>query len=178
MATKTDDVRRLLLARAAAALEAGVGGGTLLYGPPGCGKTMLARALGLELAVHTEWLPPTASSHAELAAALQAARAAAPCVLVMDELQSLAPAAVAAGSTEERTALQLADGVQALRGARVFVLGVCRAPHDVHVALRRGGRLHHQLAIHAPDPTERYAILLQHAAGMLRRGAAAGAAVI
>ena len=151
----TQVVRALLHARAAAALSSdGGGGGTLLHGPPGCGKTMLARGLGPALGVPTTWLsvPGGGAAASEVAAAVRGARAAAPCLLVLDELQALAPARTLAGSADERRALQLAEAVQALRqeGARVFVLGVCRAPHEVHPALRRAGRLHHQLAIHAP----------------------------
>ena len=113
----TQVVRALLHARAAAALSNGVGGGTLLHGPPGCGKTMLARGLGPALGVRTTWLsvPGGGAAASELAAALRAARAAAPCVLVIDELQAVAPARTLAGSAEERRSLQLADAVQALR---------------------------------------------------------------
>ena len=88
-----------------------------------------------------------------------ARRAAAPCVLVIDELHALAPAAAAPGSIEVRLALQLADGLQELRTCAVFTLGICREPDTVHASVRRSGRLHHALAIRAPSAAERADIL-------------------
>jgi SpoVK/Ycf46/Vps4 family AAA+-type ATPase len=83
----------------------------------------------------------------------------APCVLVLDEVNAIAPAGAMPGSLESRLALQLADGIQRLRSEAVFVLATCREPAMVHTALRRSGRLHHALTIPAPSPVQRADIL-------------------
>ncbi|KAL3929012.1 MAG: hypothetical protein SGPRY_002141, partial [Prymnesium sp.] len=92
---------------------------------------------------------------------LDAVRAAAPCLLLIDEIQNIAPSSVAAGSQAVQLALQLADAIQRLREWRVFVLGVCRDVGEVHPALLRSGRLHHMIGIRALTPSQRLRILRQ-----------------
>ena len=154
-----------LLPRAYAAIESGYGSTALVHGPPGCGKTMLLKRVAGQVPWACIWLEvPTAhqrvgGAEASLHTQLEAARAAAPCLLLIDELHALAPASACAGSPEHRLVLQLADGVQGLRGTPVFVLAACRVLDSVHPALRRNGRLHHTVAIRTPSPEQRLEIL-------------------
>lgn len=141
-------------------------GGTLLHGPAGCGKTELARALAGRVSCAVQFLDTrrircwrTGGAEVALRSELCKARAAAPCVLVIDELPAIAPAGARPGSPESRLALQLAEGIQQLRIAAVFTLGICREADSVHAAVRRSGRLHHELAVRAPTPAQRSAIL-------------------
>lgn len=155
-----------MLPRIEAAL-ASSGGGALLHGPPGCGKTRLAGTLSKRQLHPILWLstPHRAFSRpgaaeAALRTELQAARARAPCVLVIDELHAVAPCDAPVGSTKSRLALQLADGIQSLVRASVFVLGICREPGEVHAAVRRNGRLHYEFGIRTPSPERRTRMLL------------------
>ncbi|KAL1527942.1 hypothetical protein AB1Y20_009313 [Prymnesium parvum] len=167
-----DDVLR----RGRAALcDGGRGGGTLLHGPPGCGKTTLLHHAAAHLRLPAVWLRPPLDAPA-VAAAVAAAAAAAPCVLAIDELHALAPRRAVRGSREHRTLLQLADGVQQLRERRVFVVAACRALQEVHPALRRSGRLDHAVGMGAPSRAARLAIL-RDATARWRGAAAEGAAV-
>ena len=161
--------------RIRASLGRGCGAATLLHGPAGCGKTEIARSLAAQLPWPVHFLDvqkqtggqPGSAEAKALGAGLMAAKMAAPCVVVIDELDALAPATVPPSSIESHLALQLAEGLQELRGYAVFALGICREPNSVHPAVRRSGRLHHELAVRAPLATERADILEALAARLL-----------
>lgn len=151
-------------------------GGLLLYGPPGCGKTHLARAVAGELGarfipvaladVLSRWVGQSENNIAEL---FRYARAQAPCVLFFDELDALGHARSSLGR-----------GAGALRGVinqllteldgigsdneGVFVLGATNAPWDVDLALRRPGRLDRSVFVPPPDLAAREQILRTHLA--------------
>ena len=180
-ANKPADAHALaqLAARIDAALSASIGGASLLHGPAGCGKTRLVDALGRRLSwpivrvsVERVCRPRIGGAEAALHAELDAARARAPCVLIIDELHALAPANALPGSMESRLALQVADALQEMRASAVYTVGVCREPEALHAAVRRSGRLHHQLGLRAPSPAERSAILESLAEQLLPSGEA------
>ena len=144
-------------------------GGLLMYGPPGCGKTFLARAVAGELGANffslglndvlDMWL---GESERRLHDAFQAARRAAPCVLFLDELDALGQKRSnlrhSAGRNVVNQLLAELDGAQADNDG-VFVLGATNHPWDIDTALRRPGRLDRTLLVLPPDLPAREAIL-------------------
>ncbi len=147
--------------------------GLLLAGPPGSGKTLLARALAAESGAQfitargaqilSRFLGDAERAVAEL---FTKARHAAPCVLFFDELDVLAPARGAGEPALERVVGQLLveiDGVAESRG--VFLLGATNRPEAVDPALRRPGRFERIVAFGPPDEAARREILAVHAAG-------------
>ncbi len=144
-------------------------GGLLLYGPPGCGKTFLARAVAGELGaqffaiglddVLDMWL---GESERRLHEAFMAARRAAPCVLFLDELDALGQKRSHlrhhGGRNVVNQLLAELDGAQA-DNEGVFVLAATNHPWDVDTALRRPGRLDRTLLVLPPDQPAREAIL-------------------
>ena len=147
-------------------------GGLLLYGPPGCGKTFIARATAGELGakfisvgiadVLDMWL---GQSEQNLKAYFEAARRQAPCVLFFDEVDALGRKRslmrYGAGSGVVSQFLAELDGMRAdNRG--VFVLAATNHPWDVDAALRRPGRLDRMLLVLPPDLAAREAILRAH----------------
>ena len=147
-------------------------GGLLLYGPPGCGKTFIARAVASELDakfmsvgiadVLDMWL---GQSEQNLKGYFEAARRQAPCVLFFDEVDALGRKRSlmrhGAGAGVISQFLAELDGLQSdNRG--VFVLAATNHPWDVDAALRRPGRLDRMLLVLPPDAAAREAILRAH----------------
>jgi len=151
------------------------GGGILLYGPPGCGKTMLARATAgeikasfLAVGIHDVLDMWIGSSERNLHALFEQARRRAPCVLFFDEVDALGAPRDAMTNAASRSSINqfLAemDGIQQ-RNKDVLVLGATNAPWHLDSAFRRPGRFDRILFVPPPDAAAREAVLRLHLVG-------------
>jgi len=144
-------------------------GGLLLYGPPGCGKTYIARATAGELKakfipvglsdVMDMWL---GQSERNLHEIFELARRSAPCVLFFDEIDALGrKRSLMRHSSEHNIVNQLLAEMDSVQNDNegVFVLAATNHPWDVDVALRRPGRLDRILLVLPPDKAAREAIV-------------------
>jgi transitional endoplasmic reticulum ATPase len=149
--------------------------GVLLSGPPGCGKTLLARTIAAEAdaAFFAVSGPEVIRKHygeseAELRRLFEQAAAKAPSIVFLDEIDALAPRRDASqGEVEKRvvaTLLTLMDGMAPRQG--VVVIAATNRPDAVDPALRRAGRFDREIAIPIPDRTGRREILAIHSRGM------------
>ena len=147
-------------------------GGLMLYGPPGCGKTFLARAVAGEMGakflslsivdVLDMWM---GNSERNLHELFEAARRNAPCVLFLDEIDALGHKRSQVSSSSMRTlGNQLLAELDGMEGSNegVFVLAATNTPWDVDPALRRPGRLDRVVLVLPPDAEARAAILEYH----------------
>jgi SpoVK/Ycf46/Vps4 family AAA+-type ATPase len=147
-------------------------GGLLLYGPPGCGKTFLARAVAGEMGASFISLSITdvlnmwvGSSERNLHDLFGSARSHAPCVLFLDEIDALGHKRSQLNSSSMRTVVnQLLTELDGVDGNNdgVFVLAATNAPWDIDSALRRPGRLDRTVLVLPPDKPARASILQYH----------------
>ena len=151
--------------------------GVLLHGPPGCGKTLIARAVTNETAAYfTHITGPEimgkfyGESEARLRAVFEEASANAPAILFIDEIDAIAPKREEMGGekqVERRVVAQLLalmDGLES-RG-ELIVIGATNIPNSLDPALRRPGRFDREIAISIPDQRGRLEILQIHTRGM------------
>jgi transitional endoplasmic reticulum ATPase len=144
--------------------------GMLLYGPPGCGKTFLIRALATEGEMNfisvkgpellSQWVGESERAVRDI---FRQARDAAPTLMFLDELDSLAPTRGSrhdAGTIDRVVASLLTelDGIEPLRN--VVVIGATNRPDMIDPAMRRPGRLERLVYVPPPDRVARGAILL------------------
>jgi AAA+ superfamily predicted ATPase len=144
-------------------------GGLMLYGPPGCGKTFLAKAVAGELGAR--FLPISLSdvldmyignSEKNLHEIFETARRLRPCVLFFDEIDALGrKRSLQRHSYASNVVNQLLGEMDSVAGNNdgVFVLAATNHPWDVDSALRRPGRLDRTLLVIPPDEPARIAIL-------------------
>ena len=145
--------------------------GILLYGPPGNGKTLLAKALANEVGAYFIAIngPEIMSkfygeSEQRLREIFEEAKKNAPAIIFIDEIDAIAPKrSEVTGEVEKRVVAQLLtlmDGIQE-RG-RVIVIGATNRPEDLDPALRRPGRFDREIEIRPPDKKGRLEILQVH----------------
>lgn len=153
--------------------DAGSPRGILLFGRPGSGKTLLARALANRCRVSlisvrgssvlSKWVGETEQRLSEV---FKKARQASPCLLFLDELDALAPARAAGDPATERLVAALLtelDGIEDRAG--LVVLAATNRPELVDSALLRAGRFDLRLELPLPDERARQAILAVHTRG-------------
>lgn len=143
--------------------------GVLLYGPPGCGKTLLAKAVANEsgasfIAVKGPELLNKYVGESERAVRLLFARgrASAPCVIFFDELDALVPTrgSDAGSQASERVVNQMLTEMDGLDGRRnVFVIAATNRPDIIDPAMMRPGRLDKLLYVPLPTESARVDIL-------------------
>ena len=141
--------------------------GVLMYGPPGCGKTLLARAVASEcgasfISVKGPELLNKYVGESERAVrqVFQRARASAPCIVFFDEMDALAPKRGGESQASERVVNQLLtelDGLDARKN--VFVVAATNRPDIMDAAMLRPGRLEKLLYVPLPTPDDRLQIL-------------------
>lgn len=158
-----------------AAFGASLRGGLLLYGPPGCGKTFVARALAGELAagfisigINDVLDPYLGEAERRLHELFELARRSAPCVMFLDEVDALGQKRSylrgSAGRSVVNQLLAELDSVTSVNEG-VFVLAATNHPWDVDTALRRPGRFDRSLLVVPPDEAARLGILASNLAG-------------
>jgi len=145
--------------------------GVLFYGPPGCGKTLLAKAIANECQANfisikgpellTMWFGESESNVRDV---FDKARSASPCVLFFDELDSIARSRGSSsgdgGGAGDRVINQILtemDGVGAKKS--VFIIGATNRPDIIDSAVMRPGRLDQLIYIPLPDQPSRMSIL-------------------
>ena len=151
--------------------------GVLLYGPPGCGKTLIARAVATESEsnfisikgpeVFSKWVGESEKAIREV---FRKARMAAPCVVFIDEIDSIAPRrglGYSDSGVTERVVSQLLtemDGLIAMEN--IVVLAATNKPEILDPALMRPGRFDRLIYIPPPDENSRLQILKVHTRNM------------
>ncbi|MHA1340358.1 MAG: CDC48 family AAA ATPase [Promethearchaeota archaeon] len=149
--------------------------GVLLRGPPGCGKTLLAKAVANESSAHFISVtgPEVMSkfygeSEKKLRSLFKEAEEKAPTIIFIDEIDAIAPKREnVTGEVERRVVAQLLglmDGLQS-RG-KVVIIGATNRPNALDPALRRPGRFDRELEIKVPDEKGRYEIMQIHTRNM------------
>ncbi len=141
--------------------------GILLYGPPGCGKTILARALAAECGANmilvrgpeilSKWVGESEKAIREI---FRKAKASAPCVIIFDELDSLAKSRSSEEGNRGETILsQMLTEMEDGGTSRIIIVGITNRPDLIDNSMLRTGRLDIVLFIQPPDEKSRLEII-------------------
>ncbi|MCS5528871.1 MAG: CDC48 family AAA ATPase [Nitrosopumilus sp.] len=140
--------------------------GALLYGPPGCGKTLLGRAVATETGANmilvrgpeilSKWIGESEKAVREI---FRKAKASSPCVVIFDELDALAKFKSNEGGVGETILSQLLTEIEEGTSSRVAVIGITNRPDIIDNALLRAGRLDLVLYVSPPDEKGRLEII-------------------
>ena len=141
--------------------------GVLLYGPPGCGKTILARALAAECGANmilvrgpeilSKWVGESEKAIREI---FRKAKTSAPCVIIFDELDSLAKSRTSEEGNRGETILsQMLTEMEEGGTSRIVIVGITNRPDLIDNSMLRTGRLDIVLFIQPPDEKGRLEII-------------------